>query len=255
MSQTNAIEAATTTSVPAVTLQPITATFLPLTADISTSVPSIPTTVVLEDGLSWTECTLPLRDYYYSNNSDLKLITSCLNMDFPRGDDHDKAMNGERVHAIMGDNLRLVVGTDIYETRYTRSTADDYELLKNGVVIARASAHFIASDPNRKLGMMGGKVVWEIISEPPVAIVDGINVNEAYQLEGSFFPYEVKGKLIYIVKKNGQYHVVYNDKMIGPEFDEISMAYCCAKLSVSYGKGQYWFLGRRDGMQYIVAIH
>lgn len=254
MSPTDVIEAATTTSIPPITLQPITETFVPVTPSVSTSVPSIPTTVVLEDGLSWSECILPLRDYSHTK-PDIELITNCLNMDFPRWDDSDKVNYGERVHGIIGDNLRLVVGNDIYETRYTRSTADDYELLKNGVVIARASAYFNTFDPNRNLGMIGGKVVWEIISEPPALIVDGRNVNDVYQLEGSFFPYEVNGKLIYIAKKNGQYHIVYNDKTIGPEFDEISMAYCCAKLSVSYGKGQYWFLGRRDGVQYIVAIH
>lgn len=217
-------------------------------------VSGIPTIVILNNELIWTECVLPYQDYFHSK-SDIEIITTCIGMEFPFWDDRDKAKFGERVHGLNGDNLRLVVDDVIYETRYTQSNAHDYELLRNEVVIATVSAYFVVSDPNRKLGNLGGKIVWEVISEPPVLIVDGNNINEKYQLEGSFFPYEINDKLIYLAKKSGKYHIVYDGKIIGSEFDEVSMAYCCAKLSVSYGKGQYWFLGRRNGVQYVVAIH
>jgi hypothetical protein len=224
--------------------------------ETSTPLPvsGIPTTVILNNELIWTECVLPYQDYFH-NKSDIELITTCLDMEFPFWDDSDKAKFGERVHGPNGDNLRLIVGDVIYETRYAQSNFREYELLRNGVVIATVNANFIVADPNRRLGNLGGKIVWEVISEPPVLVVDGENINEEYQLEGSFFPYEINGKLIYLAKKNGKYHIVYDGNVIGAEFDEISMAYCCAKLSVSYGKGQYWFLGRRNGVQYVVALH
>jgi len=228
----------------------------PLKIEISTALPvsGVPTTVVLNNGLTWAECVLPYKDYFHTK-PDMELITTCLGMEFPTWDDNDKAKFGERVHGLNGDNLRLIVGDVIYETRYTQSNSRKYELLRNGVVIATVNANFVAADPNRRLGNLGGKIVWEVISEPPVLIIDGQNINEEYQLEGSFFPYEINGKLIYFAMKNGKYHIVYDGKVIGSEFDEISMAYCCAKLSVSYGKGQYWFLGRRNGVQYVVALH
>lgn len=233
-------------SSPTPTQQPETLTTLPVSG--------VPTTVNLNNGLTWTECVLPYQDYFHTK-TDIELITTCLGMEFPVWDDSDKAKFGERVHGPNGDNLRLVVGDIIYETRYTQSNSREYELLRNGVVIATVSANFVVSDPNRRMGNLGEKIVWEVISEPPVLVVDGKNINEEYQFEGSFFPYEINGKLIYLAKKNGKYNVVYDGKVIGSEFDEISMAYCCAKLSVSYGKGQYWFLGRRNGVQYVVALH
>lgn len=228
----------------------------PLQTETSTALPvsGVPTTVILNNGLTWAECVLPYKDYFHTK-PDMELITTCLGMEFPTWDDSDKAKFGERVHGLNGDNLRLIVGDVIYETRYTQSNSREYELLRNGVVIATVNANFVVADPNRRLGNLGGKIVWEVISEPPVLIVDGQNINEEYQLEGSFFPYEINGKLIYLAMKNGKYHIVYDGKVIGSEFDEISMAYCCAKLSVSYGKGQYWFLGRRNGVQYVVALH
>ncbi|MCJ7433997.1 MAG: hypothetical protein MUO77_10970 [Anaerolineales bacterium] len=242
---------------------PVTTTNLPTSIvkpePIITPIPisMTPATLVMENGLTWTECVLPYRDYSYVA-PDMELIASCLNMDFPSLDDNDQKIFGERVSgAGGGDNFRLIIGSDVYETRYTQvdATTYNYELLKNGTVIAQTNAFFFTFAPNRSLGNIGGKSVWEIIAEPPVIIVDGVNFNERYQLEGSFFPYEIKGKLLYIAQKNGRYGIVYDEKTIGPEFDEISMAYCCAEISVSYGKGQYWFLGRREETQFVVAIH
>lgn len=231
-----------------------TETVVPPTEKSSVVVSGTPTTIGLENGLTWTECILPYKEYFH-NKEDIKIITTCLGMELPYWDDSDRTKHGDRIRGINGDNLRLILAGDIFETRYTQSNPYDYELLKNGSVIATAIAHFVTFDPNRSLGKLGGKLVWEVISEPPVIIVDGVNFNEKYQLEGSFFPYEIKGKLIYLAMKNGKYHVMYDEQVTGSEFDEISMAYCCATLSVTYGKGQYWFLGRRDGVQYIVAIH
>ncbi len=167
----------------------------------------------------------------------------------------DSDSYGQRIRGDALDDLRLIIGSDVYEANGTwHPHTIDYELFKNGAVIARASATFTTFDPNRALRNIGGKPVWELISEPPVIFVDGVNFNEKYHLDGSFFPHSIKDKLIYIAKKENQFQIVYDGKPIGPEFDEISMAYCCAKFSVIEGNEQYWFLGRRDGMQYAIAI-
>lgn len=180
---------------------------------------------------------------------------SCINGDWPYLDDNDKKLYGERIHGEIGDNLRMVIGDDVYETRYSRSPSGlDYELLKNGDAIAKTSASFVTFDPNRNLWNIGGKLVWEV-ADPSVIFVDGVNQNEKYQFEGSYFPYEIKNKLIYIAKKNGKYSIVYDEKIIDPEFDEMYMAYCCGTTRVLYGQGQYWVWGKRDGNYYVVGIH
>ena len=244
------------TATPTVTPLLVSSATPPSQTETPTALPvsGVPATVILNNGLTWTECVLPYQDYFHTK-PDIELITTCLGVELPVWDDSDKEKFGERVHGPNGDNLRLIIGNITYETRYTQSNSREYELLKNGVVIATVNANFVVSDPNRRLGNLGGKIVWEVISEPPVLVIDGKNINEVYQLEGSFFPYEINGKLIYLAKKNGKYHIVYDGNVSGAEFDEISMAYWCAKLSVSYGKGQYWFLGRRNGVQYVVALH
>jgi hypothetical protein len=101
---------------------------------------------------------------------------------------------------------------------------------------------------------IGGKLVWELGVDTPVIIVDGINFNEKYALQGSYHPYEIKGKLIYIARQNGKLHLVYDDKIIGPEFDEISMPYCCGMVYLFHSNRQYWFVGRRGGTKFLVPI-
>ncbi|MBI9051269.1 MAG: hypothetical protein JEZ00_17735 [Anaerolineaceae bacterium] len=223
----------------------------------SNPVPMTPITLVLENGLTWTECALPDRHFAYVT-PDMEEISNCLNMTFPSLDETDKNRFGERLADEGGaDDFRLFIGSDTFETRHTNvdGFTYNYELLKNGTVIAQTDALYEVFPPNQSLANIAGKPVWEIIAPPAVIIVDGVNFNEKYQLDGSFFPYEIKGKLLYIAQTNEKYHIVYDDKTVGPEFDELSMAYCCADMSVSFGSGQYWFLGKREGMQFVVAIY
>jgi hypothetical protein len=153
------------------------------------------------------------------------------------------------------DDLRLVVGNDVYEAKGRRIPSTfQYELTKNGAVIACADARFYTFDPNRSLRIIGDRVVWELISEPPVIFIDGENLNEKFHLDGSFFPHSIGGKLIYLTKKGNQYQVIFDGHAIGPKYDEISIAYCCATISVIEGNEQYWFLGKRNGVMHAVAI-
>jgi hypothetical protein len=71
---------------------------------------------------------------------------------------------------------------------------------------------------------------------------------------GSYFPYEIKGKLIFVAKKNRNFSVMYDEKIVGPEFDEISMPYCCAMVPLIRRNEWYWFVGSREGIKYLVSI-
>lgn len=89
-------------------------------------------------------------------------------------------------------------------------------------------ASLISFDPNRYLWNFGGRLVGELLTNPPTIIVDGMDFNRKYQLEGIFHPYLIKDKLIYIAKKSGKYQIMYDQEIIGPVFDEIYIKYCCA---------------------------
>ena len=153
------------------------------------------------------------------------------------------------------DDLQIIIGSNTYEARFLGIGQDgfQYALTRDGEVIYRTSAHFTTYDPNQNLWFIDGKLVWELGGWQPVIVVDGVNTNDQYGLEGSYFPYEIRGKLIYVAKKNGKYSIVYDGKNIGPEFDKISMAYCCAMFPLVRGDG-YWFVGSRSGITYLISI-
>jgi len=238
---------------PSITTSPTpTKTITPVPTETIVTCPSTPKILSLENGLTWTEVVIPNRRYYYVK-PDVALLKSCI--DFPNSNDHDQEIYGERVHNDPISDLSLEIGDGIYETKFDSTLGCcDYDLLKNGVVIYHTHAPFIATDPNRGFWNIGGKLVWELLADPPVIIVDGVNFNDEYQLEGSYYPYDINGKLIYIAKKSETYQIFYNNEEIGPEFDNISRAYCCAGMSVMRGGGQYWFIGKRDGANYIILI-
>lgn len=244
----------TATSLPSATPLPTTTPLPPTKIPTITSSPipvsGTPTVIALENGLTWLECVVPNDEYSYETSD---IPTSCIG--FPHWNFYDTRISGERIRGVNGTDLRLVIGQDSFLAKHDSTNGCcDYEFLKNGKVIRKTHASLITFDPNRHLWNIGEKAVWELIADPPVIIVDNIDFNEKYQLEGSFFPYEIKGKLIFIAKKNGKYNIVYDNKVIGPEFDKISMHYCCSGISVERGSNQYWFIGQREGTQYVVLI-
>ncbi len=213
---------------------------------------STSTTSNYENGITWTEVLIPDKRYEWSK-SDLAFLKSCLQ--FPEADDHDKEIHGERIQNALSSDLRIFIGEDFYETKSDDTGGCcDYELIKNGTVILQTSAPLITTEPNRGFWNVDGTLVWELLKQPPTIIVNGVDYNEKYDLDGSFYPYEIKGELLYIAQKDQKYQVVFDNEYIGPEFSEISMAYCCSGMSIIRGGGKYLFLGKHDGAMYIVLI-
>jgi hypothetical protein len=241
----------TTTLLPTYSPLPPTDTPIP-TSELSFS--GTPTVIPLTNGLTWSECVVPINDYARTD-SDMEFLAMCI--EIPTRNEDDKKRLGEFVdHQNATSDWRISIGNNRFETRINDISQGccSYKLVKNGDAILEMFPGFMTSNPNRGLWNIGGKLVWELAGYTQVIVVDGVDYNEKYQLEGSHFPYEIKGKLIYIAKKNGNFHIVYDEKIIGPEFDAISMAYCCGMISVYYGSGQYWFVGRRGGTMYVVSI-
>lgn len=230
----------------------ITSTPLPFTQGASVS--GEPTTTILKNELTWRECIVPNQDYAYSM-PDVLFAENCLNMEYPSWNDDDRKIVGEQIEGMNWPDLRQVVGNDIYLVKLTSTNnCCHYEFSKNGKVLFEKDAPFTSFNPSRNLWNIGGQLVWELVTDPPTIIVDGVNYNEKYQLDGVFMPYSIHGTLIYIAKTDGRYHLVYDEEIIGPEFDEIYIRYCCATTRVLHGSGRYWFWGKREGKYYVVGI-
>ena len=229
----------------------------PTETSIPTSVLSFsgtPTVIPVSNELTWAECVVPNKDYARTD-TDMQFLASC--GEIPTLNEADKKRRGEFIdHQNATNDWRITIGNDYFETRINDLSKGccSYKLVKNGDVILEMFPGFMTSNPNRGFWNIEGKLVWELAGYKKIIVVDGIDYNEKYQLDGSYFPYEIKGKLIYIAKKNDKFHIVYDGKIIGAEFDSISMAYCCGMISVYYGSGQYWFVGRRGGTKFVVSI-
>ena len=241
------------TPFPTTTALPFTATVAVLeTAVQPTSV--IPTVISMEQGITWTECIIPAFDRDHSAPN-YTFAQHCLNIERPVFDDHDRSIMGERIEGSNGSDLKQVIGNDVYLVKHDSTYGCcDYQLLKNGNVLLALDAPFISFDPNRHLWNFGGRLVWELITEPPTIIVDGVDFNQKYGLESVFHPYLIQDKLIYIAKKSGKYQIMYDEKTIGPVFDEIYIKYCCSSTQVEYGGGRYQFFGKRGETYSVVVI-
>jgi hypothetical protein len=217
----------------------------------------IPTTVVLDNGLAWTECEVPTHEYGLGPDEEI-LVRCAPKPIWAAADQQRMGQKKDSLYPTFSD-LQITIGTDRYETRlmnWDKEGCCRYQLIKNGAVISEIKTVFGAVDPNINFWNIAGKFVWEIASFPrSLLIVDGVNSAEKYQLEGAYFPYEIQGKMIYIAQKSGKYQVMYAEKPIGPEFDKISMPYCCGLTKLRYGSGQYWFVGSHAGRMVLVSIH
>lgn len=240
---------------PPTTLPP-TETATPIVDTSPIPVSGTPTIIAMQNGITWTECVAPNLDYAHSA-PDFQFAADCFDREIPTWDEQDKKNAGTWI----GDNtidadLQQVIGNDVYVVKqFHPNGCCDYEFLKNGNVDIKINAPLITFNPNQHLWNIGGKVVWELITDPPTIFVDGDDFNQKYQWEGIFKPYSINDKLLYIAKKNGKYHIVYDGEVIGSEFDEIYIKYCCGTANVRYGSGQYWFWAKREGTYYVVAIH
>jgi hypothetical protein len=183
-------------------------------------------------------------------------------MELPAWQDEDRQRLGEHFHRPTEalQDLRLAIGKDVYETKHQTY---QYELMKNGVTIATANSIFSVFDPNRALLMADNKIVWELVgfnSDQTVlisaVIYDGVNLLDKFSLEGAYIPYVINDKLTFVAKKAGRFYVMYDEQKLGPEFDEISIGYCCssAAYSILGVQDQYWFWGMRDGKYFVVAL-
>lgn len=199
-----------------------------------------------EEALLWQECELP-NEY-----GDWRMGDQC----FGALPSDDSANHGSQ-HLGMQD-WRLTIGSITYDAALWISLWKEvFVLSKNGWPSHVLAGNFFAHSPNIGLYEIEGKAAWEFADEKNATIIfDGQDLRQTYGLEKAFSPYSVGNQLIFIGQKNGRYLVIYNGQQIGPQFEEVVIAYCCELVLYSAGgkNGAYRFNGMRDGKHYLVQI-
>jgi hypothetical protein len=200
-------------------------------------------------GLSWRECPL-------SQGDDPQDVEICFGHPVPLRSESEKASSGTRFDM---ENLQLAIGQDVYQAKLTGSlfTLEMYSLYRNGDLIKTLYGQFTAYSPNVSLQAIDGKAAWEFSDGTRATIIyDSVDVRDLYHIDKAYRPYSLGDKLIFIGQKDSKYFVVYDGWKVGPDFDQIVIAYCCETMlwSVQAGGGKYLFWGERDGQRYLVEI-
>jgi hypothetical protein len=85
---------------------------------------------------------------------------------------------------------------------------------------------------------------------------DGVLLNEQLGYEEMFGFQLLGGKPFYFYKKDGEFHLSYNNQDLPVKYDEIPHYYCCSGSELNPISGTNWvvFLGQRDGVWYYSEI-
>jgi hypothetical protein len=200
-------------------------------------------------GLTWKECPLAQDDHPQD-------VETCFGHPVPLRTESERANFGTRVDM---ENLQLAIGKDVYQSKLAGSlfNLEMYSLYRNGDFIKTLYGEFTAYSPNLSLQAVEGKAAWEFSDgERATIIYNGVDLRDLYHIDKALRPYSLGDKLIFIGQKGSRYFVVYDGWKVGPDFDQIVIAYCCetSLWSVQAGQGRYLFWGSRDGQRYLVEI-
>jgi hypothetical protein len=107
----------TTTPLPTQSPTPLTPTesarFWTPTSNIPIMI--VPTTVVLDNGLAWTECEVPNQEY---GMKDEEILTKCAPKPIWGAADQQRMGQKKETNNPTFSDLQITIGTDRYETRF-----------------------------------------------------------------------------------------------------------------------------------------
>lgn len=226
------------------------------TPEVTPTIPLTPYIKMSEidypSGLAWLECEVSFDLYHKWSVAD-----KCFGFPLSSWQEEDRAHLGERFrrNSHMWDDFRITINGNIYET--DNQPGGLYILYRNEKMYAQSMSGFTSFPPNRSLQDVGGKVVWELANpEHPTIIFDGQDLRQELNLDAAYLPYNINDRLIFVAKKDSKYFIVYGKEQTGPEFEKISVGYCCspAGYSVQRVQGQYWLWGIRENRYFLVMI-
>lgn len=200
-------------------------------------------------GLTWQECAI-------SQGFDWRQAEDCFGHAMPLWGEGEEGRFGRRIGL---ENIQLTIGPDVYEASLKGGILgkEKYALYRNGKAVRSLYGEFNTYSPNISLQNLGGKAVWEFSDGSTATVVyDDLDIRQVYNVDKACRPYGLDEKLILVGEKDGKYFVIYDGWKVGPDFEEIVIAYCCEPVmwSVQYGQGKYLFWGSRDGQWYVVEI-
>ena len=203
-------------------------------------------------GLTWRECAL-------SGGYDPQDARQCFDQSAPSWykDEREAGNFGKR---LANDNFQLTIGADTYRTTSLDGLLPNQEchtLWRGETALKTLCGQFTSHSTNILLQNIDGKAAWEFADHRlDTVIYDGRDLRDRFQIDAAYRPYQLQNQLIFVGKKDGKYFVVYDGQRVGPDFDEIVIAYCCEPVlwSVQYGQGRYVFWGSRNGQQYVVEV-
>ena len=226
------------------------------------SLPQVTVTTVFDNGrVTLLECQIPEIGYHRWD-----LAEKCFGSPVPALAPEDGKRLGERFHSpeqptsTIDDALRQYIGTVRYEARLIKVKQPNsvYTLFENDQPLYTATASFTAYDPNQSLQNVGGHIVWELADgRHPTILVDGQDLREALGADALYAPYGIDDMLVFILKKHGEYTLIYDNKPIAQSYDEVSVGYCCESAAYtiqSRGGVGYWFWAQRQGYDYLVLL-
>ncbi len=205
-------------------------------------------------GLDWQECELPILAESTNTPAQDESL-ACFGYPAPVLADEEKPRSGQYIGR---SDVRLTIGQDIYAAHAEDLTAFSiYTLYKNDQRVKSVVGWGDTLWLHMFLFNVDGQVAWGIANEHTNTIIyDGKDLRNVYGLDATHAAYALDGKLAFIGQKDGKYFVVHDGQKVGPDYDRITIGYCCetALYTAHGGQGRYQFRGTRDGKNYIVEI-
>ncbi len=206
-------------------------------------------TSFIEMGLIWRECQVSEEGY-----TDWRQAEACFGRAAPSWSEEDSRQLARRTE----HGLQLAVGDDVYEVQdHDLNVLRWSTLTRNGWPVRTLFGGALVHSPNISMRQVADEVAWEFAGDYQKTIIyGGKDVRALYDLDAAYRPYGIDGKAVFVGEKDGSRFVMVDGKRMGPEFDEIIVAYCCepAMYSVRIGEGRYAFWGSRGGRRYIVEL-
>jgi hypothetical protein len=232
----------------------LTPTFTPQPTSTSTSTPH-PIQTREDAGLVWQECEIAQSLFVESYNI-LELSNKCFGQTEVSYDGDKVNSNVKRVGSV---DFELTIGSTVYRTETSGESMSNmtFVLYKNNRPVRELSGKVTGYSPNLGLLDIGGKAAWEFADGDIATIIyDDQDVRDLYDLDKAFRPYSLDNKLIFIGQKDSKYFVIYDGVKRFPEFDSLSIGYCCDGVlySVVRDQGRYLFLGSRNDRRYLIQI-
>jgi hypothetical protein len=131
---------------------------------------------------------------------------------------------------------------------------EDYKVLLNGENIFEFSSRVPVPTDH-----IHGFFIWNndwILEYYKAIIINGVNLNQIYQYEASFFVSVVGNDLFYLAEKDDRIYIVQNNDLTDYWYDEVIVYQCCdyERYNPRFSKNMLSFIAKKDSHMYFVNM-